>query len=103
VSFRRASPWKIVGGIPGIIGRFRRPGVFAGNALETGPGFQQRPVDDEILVGEQAGLPRLTDHGIQEGRRHIAFQQAVAVLAEGRRRPDRVVHPQTDEPRNRML
>jgi hypothetical protein len=42
-----------------------------------------------MLVGEQAGVPRLADHRIKERRGDIALQQPVAILTEGGRRPTR--------------
>ena len=81
-----------------IIWRLAWGGRCRAETLQAGPRVQQGAVDREMLVGQQPGLPRLIDHGIKECRGHIAFQQAVAVLTEGRRRPDLLVHAEADEP-----
>ena len=84
-------------GIAGIVRRRLRPFLLATEALEAGPRLQQRAVR-EMLVGEQARVSRLGDHRITERRGDITLPQAVAILTEGGRRPNRVVHPEPDKP-----
>src|SRR5713226_3531425 len=80
-----------------------RPGLrpFAIFALETllsGPCFNQRAVNREVLVGEQVALAGLRQHRCEEGPGHFAPQQPVAVFGEDRHVPHRVVDTQSHEP-----
>jgi hypothetical protein len=43
-------------------------------------------------------VSHLVDHGIEEGTGDVRLEQALAILAERRRRPDRLVETQPDEP-----
>src|SRR5437764_5568890 len=72
--------------------------VLAAKALEAGPRLEQRPIDGEMLVGEEVGSARLRQDGMQERRGDVALQQPITILAERRRRPDRIVHPEVNEP-----
>lgn len=81
-----------------IIGGRLGRGVASLETFLTGPGFQQRPIDGEMFVRQQAGDAGLTADRIEERRGDVASQQALTVLAERGRRPDRIVHVQADEP-----
>jgi hypothetical protein len=94
---------EIDGWIPRIIGRRRGRGVRALKTLQTRPRLEHGPIDGEGLVRHQARLARLMDHRVEERAGDIRLQQPVAILAERRRRPDRLVQAQPDEPPNRML
>src|SRR3954465_12237226 len=58
--------------------RRRARAVLRPEALDAGPGFEERAVYREMLGREQRLDPRLRQHGGQELQRHIALQQAVA-------------------------
>ncbi|MCC6930784.1 MAG: hypothetical protein IT359_17470 [Gemmatimonadaceae bacterium] len=67
-------------------------------ALVAGPRLGLRPIDRAALLREQqtrVGLARITR---PDGRRHVAGQQAVAVLGEHRRMRDRGVEAEADKP-----
>src|SRR2546427_3030131 len=89
---------KVHRGIAGIVRRRRRLSLFRLKALETRPGFQQRAVDREVLVGSQTLGPRLLHHLRQELLGHVGLQQPVAVLGEARRIPNLLVQVQPYEP-----
>ena len=52
---------------------------------------------------QEVPLPRLGQHAREEGLRDIAIQQALPVLRERRRVPDRLVHVQPDEPAEQQV
>jgi hypothetical protein len=64
--------------------------------LLTGPGFDQRAIDGEVLVRHQ-GRSALHDT-TEEAARDLLIQEPIAILREDRRRPDRLVHVHPDEP-----
>jgi hypothetical protein len=66
--------------IAGIVRWRRGRRVVLAEALQTRPGFQQGPVNREMLVGQQVRAPRLIDHGIEERRGDVAGQQPVEFL-----------------------
>jgi hypothetical protein len=72
--------------------------VRALETFETGPGLEQRAVHREVFVREQAGLSRLAAHGVKKRAGDIAGEQALAILAEGGVRPDRLIHTEADKP-----
>ena len=61
-----------------IIERRRRAGILVLKTLQTRPRLEHGPVHGEVLVGHQAGLARLVDHGVEEGAGDVRLQQAVA-------------------------
>jgi hypothetical protein len=89
---------EIHGRIARIVGRGRRPFILAAEALETGPGFQQRAIDREVFVREQARRARLGEDAIKERGGDVTLQQPISILAESCRRPDRVIHAEADKP-----
>src|SRR6187551_2839078 len=56
--------------------------VLAPKALHRGPGFDQRAVHGEVLIGEQLLLTRLAHHRIEEAPRAIFLDQPLAKAAE---------------------
>ena len=77
--------------------------VLRPEALGAGPGFQQRAVHREMLGREQRLDLGLCQHRGQELQSHVALQQAVAVLGEGRGVPYRVIHAEADEPAEQQV
>lgn len=67
-------------------------------ALLRSPGFQQSAIDGEVIGREQMASARLLDHAVEEGNRDVSGQESLAVLAEGGRRPHRIIGVQADEP-----
>ncbi len=91
VSLLRDWPWKSA---PPL-----RPGaVLRSEALHRRPGLDQRAVDAEVVGGQHPFDLRVGQNGGQELVRHVAGQQPVAVLAEGRLVPGRVIDPQASRP-----
>ena len=78
--------------------RRRVAAILAAEALEAGPGLEQRAVHREVLARQQPLHLRQCKQLRQEALRHLAGEQPVAVLAERARVPNRVVHPEPDEP-----
>ena len=74
------------------------PAILAPEALLARPGLDQRPVHREVLARQQPFYLRPSQQLRQETLRHLARQQPVAVLREAARIPDRIVHPEADEP-----
>jgi hypothetical protein len=64
--------------------------------LLTGPGFDQGPIDREVLVGHQALGP--LDHAAEKAPGDLLIEQPVAILREHRWRPHGLVHRQANEP-----
>jgi hypothetical protein len=60
------------------------------------PRLDEGAIDREVLVRHQAG--RAVEHPTEEAARNLLIQQPVAVFREDRRRPDRFVHLEPDEP-----
>ena len=90
MSFLRVWPWKL------------RPSPsggpsFALKTLLARPRLDQRAVDREVLVGHERLRPARRRAG-RSCRAMSCVQQPVAILREHRRRPDRLVHRQADEP-----
>ena len=56
-----------------------------------------------MLVGQQAALPRVRDHAIEERVRDVAGEQALAVLGEDGGIPDGIVHLEPDEPTEQQV
>jgi hypothetical protein len=77
--------------------RVARP-VLRHQALHRSPRLNLRAVDREVLVREKgAHLPVGQKFG-EELARHLSPEQPVAVLAEHRRNPDRIIDAQADKP-----
>src|ERR1700752_4594995 len=71
--------------------RRRRPAtVLRYKALHAGPRFDQRPIDREMLAGEQFSHLRQMEHAGKELGGDIPVEQPVPVLAKYRRIPDRL-------------
>jgi hypothetical protein len=51
-----------------------------------------------MLVRQEPLPTGLLDDVLEEGARDVARQQPLAILFEGRRRPHRVIHPETSSP-----
>ena len=64
----------------------------------TGPRLEQRPIDGEMLGGQQLLLARLGQHGGEKALGDVAVQQPLAILRVGRRVPDLVVQREPDKP-----
>jgi hypothetical protein len=56
-----------------------------------------------VLGREQPPDLRLRQYGRQEAAGHLARQQPVAVLGEGRGIPDRIVHAKADKPAEQQV
>ena len=63
----------------------------------------KRPVDGEVLGGQQAASSGLGDDIFEEGPRDVAVEQPIAILREGRRRPHGIVHAQADKPAKQQV
>ena len=88
---------EVDGGIPGVVGRGRRPARLL-EALQPGPGLDQRAIDGEVLGRDQLLGLGLRKHALEERARDVARQQPLPVLGEDRGVPDRVIHAQAHEP-----
>src|SRR5579864_1206951 len=77
--------------------RRRRPDtVLRYKALHAGPRFDQRPIDGEMLAGEQFSHLRQIEHTRKELGGDIPVEQPIPVLAKYRRIPDRLVRRKPD-------
>lgn len=56
---------------------------FGLEALQRGPGLDERPVHREVLVGQEIFGAGETHHGIEERQGHVVRHQALTVFAEG--------------------
>ena len=72
--------------------------VFGPEALVRCPCLDHRAVDAEMLIAQKVRHPSLINDGIEQITRDIRLEQPVAVLAEGRAIPHRLIHGQLDEP-----
>jgi hypothetical protein len=86
-----ALPVEVDRRVPRIIGGRRLARILPLKALETGPRLEHRAVNREVLIGQQAGRLRLRTDRVEERRCDIALEEAVAILGERRRRPNRFV------------
>jgi len=89
-------------GVAGVI-RGTAGGVRPLEALETGPGLDQRAVDGEVLIGEDAPAAGFRHHALEEGPGDVALQQPLAILREDGGIPDRVVRLQAPNQRKSRL
>ena len=69
----------------------------------AGSVLDERAVYGKVVVRHQGFHPRLGDDRGQEAARHVAFQEAVALLAECRGVPARRVHRQPNEPAEQQV
>ena len=72
--------------------------VLAHEALMARPRLNQRAVDAEVLAGEMTARMRRLYRLVEQTRDDVAREQSVAVLAERRVVPHRIVHRQADKP-----
>src|SRR5436189_5450049 len=72
-------------------------------ALQAGPGFDERAVDREMLRRQQPLDLRLAQDGCQELGCDLAFEQTVAVLREHRMIPSRIIDPETNKPAEQQI
>lgn len=77
--------------------------VASTHALDRRPGFNERPIDTEVLRGEQPLAPRPPADAPQQLPRHPILNQPVPVLGEGRVIPDPIIHRQTHEPAKQQV
>src|SRR6201988_4418289 len=77
--------------------------VLRYKALHAGPRFDQRPIDREMLAGEQFSHLRQIEHAGKELGGDIPVEQPVPVLAKYRRIPDRLVRRKPDEPAEEQI
>jgi len=78
--------------------------VLEAEALHTGPGFDERAVNREMLVRQQAAhLLSMAGHRRQEAPGDVAIQQPVGVLGEHGGMPDPVLNAQADEPAEQQV
>jgi transposase-like protein len=83
---------------PEVLGRAATFSVLAvalgRKALVPGPGLDERAVHAEVLTREQVALVRDRHHLVEGQDDRIVLDQALAVPAEYRRHPHRIVHRQ---------
>ncbi len=72
--------------------------LLRSKTLLTRPCLDEGAIDRKVLIRKEMELLRLLEHPTEQGQGDVARQQPLAVLGEHRRHPDRVVHPETDEP-----
>ena len=90
-------PVEIHGRVLRIVGGLQRP-VLRLETLVARPRFEQRAIDGEMLVRQQPLALDRRQHLGEERVRHRAIEQAVAILGEDRRVPDRIIEAQPDKP-----
>src|SRR5689334_20178073 len=71
---------------------------FALETLLPGPRLNQRAVDREVLVREQAPPVGLPQHRREKGLSNLALEQPVTIFGENRHVPYRVIDAQPHEP-----
>ena len=77
--------------------------VLGPERLHRGPSLDQGPVHRKVLSAQKPAHLGVSDHPGQELRRNLRLQQAVAVLAEHRRVPDRIIHAKPHEPAEQQV
>jgi hypothetical protein len=83
-------------------GRLART-VLRPEAFEARPGFEQGPVDREVLTRQQGFDFLLRQNRSEKLRGDIAFEQPVTVLGEGCRIPHRVLDAEPDKPAEQRI
>ena len=71
--------------------------------LVARPGFDQRPVHTEVLVGQQVRFACLGQDQLEEFLGDLTFQKPVPIFGEHRRHPHRLVHAQANEPSKQQV
>ncbi len=77
--------------------------VLGTEALERRPGLDQRAIDREVVVRQEAldlGVPQ---NGLEELRGDVGIEQPVAVLGERRMIPYGIVDAEPDEPAEQQI
>lgn len=77
--------------------------VFAYKAFVTGPSLDECAVNAEVLAGEQAFVPGLLQHQIEELDDGVMLDQTLAILGEDGRYPNGIVHGQANEPAKQQV
>jgi len=77
--------------------------IFRAIALERGQGLDQCAIHAEVLLRQQIGGSGLLQHLSKELVCHLAFEQPIPVLGEGRVMPDPVVHGETHKPAKQQV
>ena len=77
--------------------------VLGSKALLTRPCLDQRAVDREVLLRQQAARVCVAHDLSEQAFDHVMLQQAVAVLEKSRVVPDRVIERQADEPAKQQV
>src|SRR5271165_920192 len=72
-------------------------------AAVRSPGLDQGPINAEVLVAEQTRGVRLRNDRVEQVSGDIGAEQPVAVLAEGRVIPDRLIDRQTHKPAKQQV
>src|SRR6266404_3706787 len=90
---------KVDGRVPAIVGRRPVAGRFVprAEALERGPGLDQRPVDREVFGRDQAGGLRAVNDPGQEIACDVGLEQALYVLGQGGAINDVALDPEPEE------
>ena len=73
-------------------------GIYRLEGLLRSPGFQQRAIHGEMLFGKQLLTAGLFQHRAEEFLHCPVIQQPIAILAEDRGHPDRIVHAEVHKP-----
>jgi hypothetical protein len=89
VSFLRVSAWKFAPS-PSV------PPSFRWKLFRLAHACDQGAMDGEVFIGHQT--LRLIGHVAEEGASELLIQEAIAMLGEHRRRPDRCIHVHAHEP-----
>ena len=77
--------------------------VTTPQALVTRPGLDQRAVHTEVLAREQSSRIGHLHRGVEQVGGHVVFEESVAVLAEHRVVPHRVLDRQAHEPAKQQV
>jgi hypothetical protein len=77
--------------------------ILRAEAFRARPSLQQRAINREMLARQQALDLVLREHRDEKLARHLASQQPVAVLGEGRGIPYRVLDAEPDKPAKQQI
>src|SRR5438132_1219482 len=94
---------KVHGRVTRIIRRRARFLILALEALQRGPGFDQRPINGKVLVREQSERVRLRDSLPEELASNFSLQQALAVSTEARMIEARLVQLHVQKPAEQQI
>jgi hypothetical protein len=97
-------PPEVHTGIARVIRRLdrRRSGLRLETLLAS-PGFDQRAIDGEMLIGQEAMGLGLRQDLLEERRGHRACQQTVPVLGEDGHIPHRCIQIEADKPAEQQV